>query len=62
VVLKGLEDEKRFPDTTKVDKTIDMKQITRAMSPEENSYEPEEEISQRDTPEQLQKPVDNMEG
>lgn len=60
VVLKGLEDEKRFLPVGAEDKTVDMKQIARAMSPEESSYEPEEEVSQRDAPEQLQK-VNNVE-
>lgn len=62
VVLKGLEDEKKFLIAGSEDKTVDLKQITRAMNPEENSYEPEEEVSKRDAPEQLQKPVENMEG
>jgi len=61
VVLKGLETE--MPVISQGDKTVDMKQITRAMSPDESSYEPEEEeVSQRDAPEQLQKPVEGMEG
>ena len=62
VVLKGLEDEKRFLPAGEIDKIVDMKQIARAMNPEENSYEPEEEVSQRDAPEQLQKPIEGMEG
>jgi len=51
VILKGLEDEKKFLGP--VDKTVDMKQISKAINPEENSYEPEEEVSQRDAPEML---------
>jgi hypothetical protein len=54
VVLKGLEDEKKFLGTD--DKTVDMKQIQRAMNPDNNSYEIEEdEGSKHDAPEQLQK-------
>jgi len=51
VILKGLEDEKKFLGT--VDKTVDMKQISQAINPEENSYEPEEEVNQREAPEML---------
>jgi len=51
VILKGLEDEKKFLGA--VDKTVDMKQISQAINPEENSYEPEEEVNQRDAPEML---------
>jgi hypothetical protein len=55
VVLKGLEDEKKFlPDAA--DKTVDMKQIARALNPTaDQSYEVEEEVSKREAPEQLQK-------
>jgi hypothetical protein len=54
VVLKGLEDEKKFLGVD--DKTVDMKQIQRAMNPTaDQSYEQEEEVSKRDAPEQLQK-------
>lgn len=62
VVLKGLEDEKKYLTAGVEDKTVDMKQIARAMNPDEHSYEPEEEVSQRDAPEQLQKSVENVEG
>ena len=51
VILKGLEDEKKFLGA--VDKTVDMKHISQAINPEENSYEPEEEVNQREAPEML---------
>jgi len=51
VILKGLEDEKKFLGA--VDKTVDMKQISQAINPEENSYEPEEDANQREAPEML---------
>ena len=52
VILKGLEDEKKFLPVG--DKTVDMRQITQAINPEENTgYEAEEEVSQRDAPEML---------
>jgi hypothetical protein len=59
VVLKGLESERPMLEAMS-DKTVDMKQIQRAMNPEENSYEPEEEVNQRDAPEQLQKKVEGL--
>lgn len=57
VILKGLDDDRRILDSTQVDKTVDMKQISRAINPDEDSYEPEEEESRNEPPEQLQKAV-----
>ncbi len=51
VILKGLEDEKKFLPVG--DKTVDMRQITQAISPEENSYEAEDVVDQRAAPEML---------
>ncbi len=64
VVLKGLEDEKKYLGAGRVDKTVDMKQIQRAINPDMGEvYEAEEEeVSQRGAPEQLQKPVESVEG
>lgn len=61
VVLKGLDDGPVKALGGVVDKTVDMKQITRAMNPDENSYEPEyEEVAGRnDAPEMLLGRVDN---
>ena len=53
VVLKGLEEEKKFLTAGTEDKTVDMKQIQRAMNPDENSYEPEEETDKNAAPEIL---------
>jgi len=53
VVLKGLEEEKKFLTAGSEDKTVDMKQIQRAMNPDENSYEPEEETDRNAAPEIL---------
>lgn len=60
VILKGLEDEKKYLPLG--DKTVDMAQIRHAISPEETSYEPEEEVSQRDAPEMLLGRVNSEEG
>ena len=67
VVLKGLEDEKKYLDVGKVDKdvvdTVDMKQIQRAINPDLSEvYEAEDEGGQRDAPEQLQRSVDSVDG
>lgn len=51
VVLKGLEDEQTVLQS--MDKTVDMKQIQRAINPDESSYEPEEEIDKNEPPEML---------
>lgn len=40
VVLKGLEEG--LKNAVVIDKSVDMKQITRAMNPDENCYEPED--------------------
>jgi hypothetical protein len=58
VVLKGLEDEKKLIAAGSGDKTVDLKQITKAMNPDETSYEPEEAVNKMDVPEQLHKPVE----
>ena len=55
VVLKGLEDDTKMVSAV-LDKTVDMKQITRAMNPDENSYEPEEAVDKDAAPEMLLKP------
>lgn len=60
VVLKGLETEKTILEAMK-DNSVDMKQIQRAMNPDEHSYEPEEEVNQRGAPEQLHKSLDTEE-
>ncbi len=57
VVLKGLESERPMLEAM-TDKTVDMKQIQKAMNPDENSYEPEEEVNQRDAPEPLSKSIE----
>jgi len=63
VVLKGLEDEKKLlSDAGVVDKTVDMKQIQRAMNPEMGEVYEAEEVSKRDAPEQLQKSDNGVEG
>ena len=64
VVLKGLEDEKKYLNMGKVDKTVDMKQIQRAINPDMGEvYEAEEEVGKRDAPEQLRKStVESVEG
>ena len=62
VVLKGLEDEKKYLNVGKMDKTVDMKQIQKAINPDLSEvYGVEEKVSQSDAPEQLQKSTDNME-
>ena len=62
VVLKGLEDgPKQIAGV--VDKTVDMKQIERALNPDENSYTYEpEEAGKNDAPEMLLGRADNSEG
>jgi hypothetical protein len=56
VVLKGLEDEKKLlSDAGVVDKTVDMKQIQRAMNPEMGEVYEVEEVSKTQPPEQLGK-------
>jgi hypothetical protein len=70
VVLKGLEEDKKFLPAGKVDKTVDMKQIQRAINPDAIEVF-EEEDSQRGAPVQLSRgsgstdegnATDNMEG
>ncbi len=58
VVLKGLDDDKKILESTQMENTIDMKQITRALNPDDTSYEPEEEENKRDAPEQLKRALD----
>lgn len=62
VILKGLDDDRQILDSTQVDKTVDMKQISRAINPDENSYEPDEEESRNEPPEMMFKGNQSMEG
>lgn len=65
VVLKGLEDGPKMLEAAKSDAMVDMKQVQRAINPDQGEvYEAEEEENnQRDAPVQLQKPVsESIEG
>jgi hypothetical protein len=60
VVLKGLDDGPVKSLGCVVDKTVDMKQIARALNPDENSYVAEDEDrSRNEAPEMLLGRVDN---
>ncbi len=63
VVLKGLEDEKKFFPCEGEDKTIDMKQIRNAIDPDSGAYEGNTEAQaagRNDTPEQLMRVAESV--
>lgn len=61
VVLKGLEEAPQMKIAAG-DKSIDMRQIERAMNPDQNSYEPEgDEDENRDKPAEIVKPLEGVE-
>ena len=61
VILKGLEEEKKFVTAGSDDKTVDIKQITRAINPIQGEVYEEEEANKGAAPDMILKKVDNVE-
>jgi hypothetical protein len=61
VILKGLEEEKKFITTGSDDKTVDLKQITRAINPTQGEVYEEEEANRGDKPDEIIRKVETIE-